>query len=98
MNAICAPWRSSVALRCTSATKLPSVDSPPRFSLPSVWTARRMSTSVSPITWAPRTSASATAAETVAATSASGAKVPSTSEMFSAVAPTVPSAATVSCR
>ncbi len=73
MNAICAPPDSgaSVAQRCTSATRLPSVDSPPRFSAPEDSLARLNAPPISPSGSAPSTSASATASDTIDVTAGS---------------------------
>ena len=69
MNAICAEPDSGlrVTQRWTSATRLPSVDSPPRFSeVPLSNLARRKPSASWPSGWAPRTFAFATAASTIA--------------------------------
>ncbi len=74
MNAICALPDSgfSVAQRWTSATWLPSVDSPPRFSVvPLASLARENGPSMVPSTSAPSTSALAFAAATIPSTAGS---------------------------
>ena len=70
MNAICAPpvVVSRVAQRCASATRLPKVDSPPRFSVPSASFARLNGPAIWPSGCAPSTAASATAFDTICPT------------------------------
>ena len=76
MNAICAPPTvSGVAQRWTSATRLPRVDSPPRFSvLPLLSLARLNGAWILPSAWAPRTFATASASATMAAVAGSAGK------------------------
>ncbi len=71
MKAISVPRSACVAHSCASATRLPIVDSPPRFSEPSVWRARVMSPVISPTVRLPMTSAFATAASTMRCTAGS---------------------------
>ena len=82
MNVICTPrfWSSSFSDQsCTSATKLPSVDSPPRFSTRAGWPftvpgrcARLNAPSVVPMTTLPSSLATAVAAVTIGTISGSG--------------------------
>ena len=76
MNVICTFLVPSTlsAHFCTSATKLPSVDSPPRFSANvAAEVARRKSAEASPITTLPSSFATSTASSTIGFTAGSSA-------------------------
>src|SRR5665648_498960 len=97
MNAICAP-ASAVAHSWTSATRLPRVDSPPRFSAAATVRARLKLAVISPSETLPSSLATATAFATIAATSGPGVNpAPASGTISAALATTSPvSGSTVS--